>query len=125
MVEAAREEHNLEMRQDVQRVYDWKDDERWTYVDKAGHAHKWDNGYPSLVDKSEHIPCDCCDDYGYSCDGYDRYWKECALCGEVIRPTVEPATIFLAGRIQCFIDGVQVSREEYDRVLGQSLADTT
>jgi hypothetical protein len=100
--------------QDSRPVHDWGPSKAWTYTDKAGHAHRYDDGYPTLVEKTEHVPCD---DFDCGCAGYDRSWHECARCGEVIRPSVAQVTYRITGRASYEVDGVPVTREDYFRQL--------
>jgi hypothetical protein len=65
----------------------------WRFTDAEGHEHRWDHGYPTLtrVVDAEHW-----------CDGNegiarhdphmatDEAHYECAICGEVIEPEMDP-----------------------------------
>ena len=96
--------------QPVQTLHGFGPNEKWKYTDKAGHEHYWKDGYPTLVLKSEHVYCDCC-------DGYEDDWFECPICGEVIKPTSEPKIYHVAGRISHTIDGMPVTEEEFKKEL--------
>lgn len=70
---------------------------RWSVVDSNGHEHRWaltdpDEYYrpealPTLVGRSEHVPCDgSCG----GCEGYDVTVWYCATCGEKVKPGYVP-----------------------------------
>jgi hypothetical protein len=98
--------------QDVQYLHGHGPDEKWTYTDKAGHAHHYDNGYPTLRAIITHVPCP---DWECGCDGFDVTHYECPECGERINPGTKPQTYRYAGRATYHIDGVAVSEAEFKR----------
>lgn len=105
-----------------QPVYGRGPDKAWVYVDKEGHAHSYADGYPTLVERSVHVPCDDpeCFSGGY-CDGYEATWYECSLCGERIRPTSVDAVYYIAGRAEYWIDGEPVTVEEFNEQLAVAM----
>jgi hypothetical protein len=121
------ENRTFEVRQPVDPIHGWTANERWTYTDKAGHVHRYDDRYepltgtcyPTLLRRSEHVPCD---DWECGCDGHDREWYVCHLCDQVIRPSVRPATWYRALRAEYFVDGRPVTRAEYETELVLFLA---
>ena len=60
--------------------YSLQPDKRWQYTDKAGHEHRWGEGYPTLRWVSEMNWCHECQ------DDHDTGFYECPLCFEHITP---------------------------------------
>jgi hypothetical protein len=113
----------FEARQDVQPLYGRGADEHWRYTDRAGHAHSYAGGYPTLVKQTRHVPCDDPDCFsGGYCDGYEESWYECPLCGEVVRPGTTQKTYYQAGQMTYAIDGRPVGVEEFNRRLAEEMA---
>jgi hypothetical protein len=67
--------------------------EHWRHVDASGHEHRYERGYPTLrlvVDESHW--CDGTEGFALH-DGHeqtDRSHYECAECGEVVVPAMDP-----------------------------------
>ncbi len=68
-------------------------DERWTFIDDAGHGHFYGKGYPTLFWVSQ--PCSM--GHGSDCTS-EGYW-ECPHCHEEITPgTLPPLDVeYIAG----------------------------
>jgi hypothetical protein len=101
---------NFEIRQDRTPLFGWGPDKKWRYTDKAGHEHRYEDGYPTLKEVIEFVPCgyeDC------NCDGHEISHYECPECGERIRPGVAQETHYSYGRKQYYVDGAQVPEEQY------------
>jgi hypothetical protein len=114
------------MEQPVETIHGTTADERWTYKDRAGHAHAYVEGdgdhYPTLVQECEHVPCP--DPEGCGCDGYEDCWLQCRECGERIRPGQRPAVFYRTFRPATYsISGVPVPEGEFlrrrDEMLGR------
>ena len=97
-------------------------DLRWSFTDAAGHTHRWspcDAPYdPStsytvpttrIVQGEPYWCVDCAEDHQDSL-------RVCARCGEVITPgtTSDETRQFIPGMKRAFIDGVPVSKEEFE-----------
>jgi hypothetical protein len=88
--------------------------EHWTHTDSAGHAHRYDRGYPTLdlVVDAEHW---CEGDEGIaphdSHMAVDEGHYECKLCREVIKPTMDPAGMpkSIIGEIEATLTGLTSS----------------
>lgn len=101
-------------------------DVRWRFVDAQGHEHRWYlEGAPATY-------------YAATChydtptliwvkDG-EEYWEdddephdvghlECKQCGEPVKPgyTADDHKQYVPGLLRCYINGVSVSKEEYER----------
>jgi hypothetical protein len=108
--------------QDVEHIHYLGSNESWTYTDRAGHVHRYDDRYepltgtcyPTLVRRSRHVDCldpEC------GCDGYEDNWLACHLCGEVICPATWPKVYYMFLGFVHSIDGVPVTEEDYRRRL--------
>jgi hypothetical protein len=66
-------------------------DERWSFVDSAGHFHAYDQStdardrYPTLKTRVEEIPCSD-PDHDSDCDGANITHWHCRLCDEETEP---------------------------------------
>jgi len=96
-------------------------------IDAAGHAHAWCNqdgtpatyytpsaryDMPSIMwvkDGEEY--------YEEDDEPHDVGHNECRLCGEHIAPpyTADDYPVFVPGLAHCYINGVEVGREEFER----------
>jgi hypothetical protein len=120
-------ERSFSIERPWQPIHGWGPSTVWSYTDRAGHVHRYDDRYepltgtcyPTLRLRTEHVPCtdpDC------GCDGYTRDWYECYLCNEVIRPSVVPTTHYLYMPPRYYVDGIQVTEQDYGRQLDEFLA---
>jgi hypothetical protein len=67
-----------------------KPDVHWKHTDSHGHFHAFAQGgeLPTLRKEFEHVPCDgSCEP---PCEGYDRPYYECLICGERVEPGYVP-----------------------------------
>lgn len=87
-------------------------DERWTFIDAAGHGHfAGEDDYPTL----RWVALPCTMGHGEDCDGEGHY--ECPLCSQKIMPGLRPPAALVnlvPGRLYMkliFDDGR--SRREY------------
>jgi hypothetical protein len=69
-----------------------KVDERWSFVDAAGHFHAYYEArtpWPTLRKRIEAIPCDC-EDHDEDCNGASITHWHCLICDEEIEPGMIP-----------------------------------
>lgn len=102
----------------------WKPDETWRFTDTNGHTHYWKDGYPTLT-RHEEPDYTAHDPDGYPEEYLGDSWYECAVCGEVIEPTMIhiPPDVYkryIPGLITATLisDGVSynLTREQYKRL---------
>lgn len=102
-------------------------DKNWRYTDQQGHEHYYSveghvhsSRYPTLrevVDRS--YWCGDCE------DEHEDTHLECKVCGETIVPgMVEPSGFreFAPGRRQAYLNGVPISGERAEEIMGQMKA---
>jgi hypothetical protein len=104
-------------------------DRSWRFTDRAGHAHRYDDGYPTMtevVDRSEW----CDGDTAYPHDPHDlvveSHW-ECSKCRERIKPGLVPAGrpqhvhAGWSGKVHAIRERMEwkatLSQEEADRIV--------
>ena len=102
-------------------------DVEWSYIDRQQHRHVWYVlGQPALAykpDETYSVPSLAWIDDGvrYDEDGKPYYvgHNECRVCGEHIEPgyTADATTVYAPGLMWYRIDGVDVSREEWEAAL--------
>jgi hypothetical protein len=92
-------------------------DKKWTYTDRHGHEHRWDDGYPTLVVVTEE-PYWCPDCHDEHTDSH----YECPLCGEEIAPGLVPAPLYreyIPGMTTYYLNDEEISEAEYRRLAEQ------
>jgi hypothetical protein len=90
-------------------------DKAWTYTDRAGHDHRWDHGYPTLVVVDEETYW--CEDCG---DEHTDSHYECPRCGEEIRPGLVGPSLhreYIPGRTEYLLNGEPISEDEARRII--------
>lgn len=92
-------------------------DRNWRYTDAAGHEHRYDDGYPTLVRVGEgpYWCPDCHDEHE------DSHW-ECPICHEEISPALTgppPGREFIPGMTEYFLDGEPISKERAESILAE------
>ena len=97
--------------------YSLEPDKQWRYTDKAGHEHRWGEGYPTLRWVREMNWCHECQ------DDHDTGFYECPLCFEHITPgrTVPVSPRLIQGLRTVYIetaDGrtIPLDAEDLDRI---------
>ncbi len=89
-------------------------DKAWAYTDRAGHAHRYAGGYPTLtwvVDETYWCE-DCSDEHT---EGH----RECPLCGERIEPGLrewDGTKQYIPGRTSYYLGDREISEQEYLRL---------
>lgn len=93
-------------------------DETWSYIDRQGHGHRYDNGYPTLVEVVDRTYwcADCNDEH------QDTH-LECRICGESIEPGMRgpsPFREFAPGRTAYYLNDEPISPERYQEIVEQA-----
>lgn len=92
-------------------------DEDWTYTDRAGHEHRYADGYPTLtwiIDESY-----WCEDCG---DEHTEGHYECPLCGEHITPGLRGPDLlskYQPGRRSYYLDGELITKEQVQAIAAE------
>lgn len=106
----------------------------WKFTDGSGHIHQWyDEKSGSLAEsyrptRSYHVPSVVWikTGVGYYPDGssYDVGYHACRQCGQEVDPryTADTYAQYIPGIAHFYIDDVEVSLEEAERVLGVDLS---
>lgn len=112
-------------------------DTSWLFVDVLGHEHRWyiKNGGPNgqHISATHYSPQQSYvtptlkwvfERYGYYEDGscYEIGHHECDRCGERIEPKycADSCMQYVPGLQRCYINDVQVTREEFERCLSSA-----
>jgi len=92
-------------------------DKKWTYTDRQGHRHHWDDGYPTLVVVTEESYwCEDCHD-----EHTDSHY-ECPLCGEEIRPGLVGPSLYreyTPGMTSYYLNDEPISEDRYRELVTQ------
>jgi hypothetical protein len=93
-------------------------DQQWRYMDRTGHEHHWDNGYPTLATVvDETYWCDDCD------DEHQISHLECPQCHETITPATVPAPPwreYIPGRRSYFLNGEEITQEQAQELINRT-----
>lgn len=106
-------------------------DPSWVKVDATGHEHRWylngqpATGYDPAAIYETPTLVEIHDGYGYFEDGerYSLNHLECRICGETVQPGFrsDDSKQYIAGLRWWRIDGVNVSREEFEARLLEAM----
>lgn len=92
-------------------------DENWTYTDQHGHEHRYDDGYPTLiqvVDETYWCP-DCNDEH-------EKTHLECRECGEHINPGLRGPSMFrefIPGPRSYYLNDEPISEQRFREIAAQ------
>lgn len=102
-------------------------DPAWHFTDPSGHEHRWHvNGQPASgyrpSDRYEIPTTRVVQDEPYTDEYGDEVHPshlECLQCRATVNPgyTADTTRQYVAGLQRCFVDGVEVSREEFERLV--------